>query len=121
VEDQKNLLIVDDFQPFAEILMDAARKNGHDAVCAFDYDSAMHIAEGRNFDYALLDYSLGDEKYTGIDIARHIRAMSKQTKIILMSGETNIETLRHIESLIGKAIDHFLRKPLSANDVFQYI
>jgi len=121
LEAQKSLLIVDDFQPFAEILLDEARTKGHDAVCAFDYDTAMNIAKERNFDCALLDYSLGDEKYTGIDIAQNIRTISKRTKIILMSGETNNETLRHIQSFIGDAIDHFIRKPLSANDIFQYI
>lgn len=75
MRDQKSLLIVDDFQPFAEMLLDAARNKGHDAICAFDYDTAMNIAKERSFDCALLDYSLGDEKYTGIDIARHIRAI----------------------------------------------
>lgn len=121
MEVQKSLLIVDDFQPFAEILLDAAKNKGHDAICAFDYDTAMNIAKERNFDCALLDYSLGDEQYTGIDIAQYIRATSKRTKIVLMSGETNDEILRHIQSFIGDAIDHFIRKPLSANDIFQYI
>lgn len=121
MEEQKSLLIVDDFQPFAEILFDAAINKGHAAICAFDYDTAINIAKERNFDCALLDYSLGHEKYTGIDIAQHIRAISKSTKIILMSGETSNNTLRHIQSFVGNTIDHFVRKPLSASDIFQYI
>jgi len=121
VEEQRSLLIVDDLRPFAEILLDAARNKGYDAICAFDYDTAINIAKERHFDCALLDYSLGHEKYTGIDIAQHIRAISKSTKIILMSGETSNNTLRHIQSFVGNTIDHFVRKPLSASDIFQYI
>jgi len=121
VERQRSLLIVDDFQPFAEMLLDAARKKGHDAICAFDYHTAINIARGRKFDCAFIDYSLGDGKYTGIDIARQIRAISGRTKIILMSGETNNEILSHIRSLVGSTIDHFIRKPLSASDILQFI
>lgn len=121
MEEQRSLLIVDDLRPFAEILLDTARNKGYDAICAFDYDSAINITKERNFDCALLDYSLGHEKYTGIDIAQHIRKFSKSTKIILMSGETNNTTLHHIRSFIGNAIDHFIRKPISASDIFQYI
>jgi DNA-binding response OmpR family regulator len=121
VEEQRSLLIVDDLRPFAEILMDAAKNKGYDAICAFDYDTAIDIAKERNFDCALLDYSLGHEKYTGMDLAQHIRAISKNTKIILMSGETSNNTLSHIQSFVGNAIDHFIKKPLSASDIFQYI
>jgi len=121
VEEQGSILIVDDLRPFAEILLDAARNKGYDAICAFDYDTAINIAKERNFDCALLDYSLGHEKYTGIDIAQHIRAISKNTKIILMSGETSNTILRHIQSFVGNTIDHFVRKPFSASDIFQYI
>jgi len=121
VEKHRSILIVDDLQSFAEILLDAARNKGYDAICAFDYETAINIANERNFDFALLDYSLGDEKHTGIDIAQHIRTISKRTKIILMSGETNKNTINHIQSFIGNTIDHFVRKPLSASDIFQYI
>ena len=121
MEEQRSLLIVDDLQPFAEMLLYTAINKGYDAICAFDYDTAIDIAKERNFDCALLDYSLGHEKYTGIDIAQHIRAISKNTKIILMSGETSNTILRHIQSFVGNAIDHFIRKPLSASDIFQYI
>lgn len=123
MEERKKLLIVDDLQPFAEILMDAARNKGYDAICVFDYGTAMNIVKRRRFDYALVDYSLGHEKYTGIDIAKHIRIVSKRTKIILMSGETDTEILRHIQSFVGSTSvgDHFIRKPLSASDILQYI
>jgi len=50
---------MDDLQSFAEILLDVFRNKGYDAICAFDYDTAINIANERNFDYALLDYSLG--------------------------------------------------------------
>jgi two-component system alkaline phosphatase synthesis response regulator PhoP len=121
VEEHRSILIVDDLQSFAEILLDAVKNKGYDAICAFDYETAINIANERNFDFALLDYSLGDGKHTGLDIAQHIRTISKRTKIILMSGEANKNTLRHIQSFIGNTIDHFIRKPLSASDIFQYI
>jgi len=119
--ERKSLLIVDDLQPFAEILSDMVRKRGHDAICAFDYDTAIKIAEKRHFDCALLDYSLGDGKMTGIDIARDIRKSGKSTKIILMSGETDKDILQYMRSLIGLTIDHFIRKPFPAEDIFKYI
>ena len=121
MEGQRSLLIVDDLRPFAEILLCTARNKGYDAICAFDYDTAIKITKERHFDCALLDYSLGHEKYTGIDIAQHIRKCSKGTKIILMSGETSNNTLRHIQSFVGDTIDHFIRKPIAARDIFQYI
>jgi DNA-binding response OmpR family regulator len=121
VEEHRSILIVDDLRPFAEILLYAARSKGHDAICAFDYDTAINIVSERIFDCAFLDYSLGDEKHNGLDIAQHIRTISKSTKIILMSGETNKNTLQHIQSFIGNTIDHFIRKPFSASDIFHYI
>lgn len=117
----KSILIVDDLKDWAMLLSGLLGSRGYDTIHAFDYDQAIHIVNERDFDCALLDYSLGDEKHTGIDIAEHIRKINKRTRIILMSGEPDEKVIDHIKSFLGITLDHYIRKPFSVNDVTEYI
>jgi DNA-binding response OmpR family regulator len=118
---RRSILIVDDLETFASLLAASLSSNGYDVVCAFDYEKTIKIVNERDFDCVLLDYSLADERHTGIDIARHIREINRHTKIILMSGESNPKTIAHIESLTGTTIDHYIEKPFSVNELLQNI
>lgn len=73
---------------------------------------AFDALEKRNFDVALLDVGLAES--SGLDVAEYIRACSSQTKIIVISGQTELPN-RLLSYQSGA--DDFLSKPFVAAEL----
>ena len=87
------ILIVDDERDLVDAYVRLLARAGHDCIAAFDANEAIQMIDAESPDLVITDLSLPDT--SGIEIIHHIRAKSKTTPIIVMSGHnTRVERSR---------------------------
>lgn len=101
------ILIVEDDQPFADVLAFAIRLEGHDVMVAFSAEDGIETGLTRRPDIVIADWMLGGGMHGG-HVCRRIRAAWPSVKTVVMTG--------YVESAsgIGRWCDFaemFLAKP----------
>jgi DNA-binding response OmpR family regulator len=86
---QAKILIVDDERDLVDAYVRLLERSGHRCIGAFDANEAIRIIDEESPDLVLTDLSLPDS--SGIEVVRHVRAKSKATPIIVMSGHNTPE------------------------------
>ena len=88
------VLVVDDFEPFRRLLCSTLRDNleSPTIVEASDGLEAVELAQILHLDLILLD--IGLPKLNGIEVARRIRKLVPQTKILFVSQELSVEVVQ---------------------------
>ena len=80
------ILIAEDEILVQDITREVLEDHGFNVVCASTTDEALRIVEtGRDFDTVFLDIDIGD-KGGGYRVARRVRTLHPQTRIIYTSG-----------------------------------
>jgi DNA-binding response OmpR family regulator len=102
-----DILIVEDDVTQCHEMAEFLARAGLDVAVAYGRSSALQEAARRNPRVALLDFNLTD--FTGVDLAKELRASLPDMAIIIMSGR--------IDGLSEKALDEagitaFVNKPL---------
>lgn len=105
-----NILVVDDEKEIRETTRMLLEKEGHKVSVAVDAQAALRIMEGDAFDVVLSDIVM--PKTSGIGLLKSIKEASPFTKIILITGEPNVET--SAEAVRQGAFD-YLPKPVNRN------
>lgn len=100
------ILFADDERPLRELMRLELPRLGHDVTVFEDGRKAVAAAESGNFDVALLDIRMPG--FTGIEVLRHIKEVSPETEVILLTGHATVETA--VEALRQGAFD-YLTKP----------
>ena len=91
-------------------------QHGFDVTCASSTEEALSILEnGADFDAVLLDIDIGD-KGGGYRVARRVRALHPQTRILYTSGGNLAEFERE-----RVADTDFIPKPYSPDHVCELI
>ena len=117
-EDRISVLIVDDHRAFGESLGVALGKETDlDIVdVTADGESAIEAAAARQHDVALVDLQMPG--IDGLETARRIRAASKETAVVVLTGADD-------ELALGRAINAgahgFLRKTAAVQDLAQAV
>jgi len=109
------VLIVDDEKELALILKDYLKKEGIDAVTAFDGSEAYAMFNKHKPNLVLLDIMLPDDD--GMEICRSIRATSDIPIIMLSAKNTDIDKILSL----GLGADEYLTKPYSPAVVVAHI
>ena len=113
---QAKILIVDDERDLVDAYVRLLERSGHRCVGAFDVKEAIRMIDAESPDLVITDLSLPDT--SGIAIVRHVRAKSRATPIIVMSGH-NTPELNEAARAAGANIS--LLKPVSIADLRRVI
>ncbi len=103
----KTILVVDDEPKITEIVKSYLEKNGYNAVCAYDGDSALTLFDQCFPVLILLDLMLPG--ISGEEVCRIIRKKSR-VPIIMLTAKTGEENM--LEGL-GIGADDYVTKPFS--------
>ncbi len=108
------ILVADDDELSAEILIQSLRSMNHDVVFASNGAEAWDLLQKEPFRLVILDWMMPE--MDGMEVCRSIRAMqaNSYTFIILLTGRTDRKD--RLEALEGGA-DDFLTKPLDNGEL----
>jgi CheY-like chemotaxis protein len=104
------ILIVDDHEPFRELLCHALDQAGYDSRVAGDAEEALGVLRAEPVDAMLLDYDM--PKMSGVELLRQIRTDEGMTELPVI-GMSGLE----LDPADARAFTSFLRKPLNTRDV----
>jgi len=101
------LLIVDDESDIREFARNFFRKRNIDTHTAEGGKEALEIIEKENPDLVLLDVRMAE--MTGIEVLQTLRGRNNNTKVIMVTGVEEEETVKTAHDL---GVREFIHKPL---------
>jgi len=101
------LLIVDDENDIREFAGSFFKKRGIEVLTASGGRQALEIIAKENPDLVLLDVRM--EEMTGIEVLRELRKANNNTKVIMVTGVEEEETIKEANSL---GVITYIHKPL---------
>jgi two-component system response regulator (stage 0 sporulation protein F) len=101
------LLIVDDEVDIREFAKSFFKKRGITVFTASGGKSALELINAENPDLVLLDVRM--EEMTGVDVLKILRTTNQTTKVIMVSGVEDPETISEAKDL---GVINFIHKPL---------
>lgn len=107
-----SILVLDDEPIVGKRLKTALEKDGHAVEVFEDGASALTRLGERPFDIVVTDVRMDD--IDGIEVLEAVEAMSRRTRVILITGYATVELAR--EALAKGAYD-FIAKPFKPNDL----
>jgi two-component system response regulator AtoC len=113
---QPQLLVVDDDRAILMLVGSIAHAAGFDVATTTDGRDAMQLLERRPADLVLLDLRMPGT--TGLDTLRAIRAITPQSRVVLMSGHGTIDSA--VEAVKLGATD-YLTKPFDLQRLRQLL
>ncbi|HET9298256.1 MAG TPA: sigma 54-interacting transcriptional regulator, partial [Candidatus Binatia bacterium] len=108
------ILVVEDQESARESLVDLLRGEDFEVHAAADGKAGIELVDQHDLDLVLTDLAMPHAD--GIAVLRHIREISPQTLVILMTAHATVETA--IEAIRLGAQDYLL-KPLIFEDVLR--
>ncbi|HLD26335.1 MAG TPA: response regulator transcription factor [Patescibacteria group bacterium] len=100
------ILLIEDEKRLSHFIKKGLTENGYAVDQAFDGEEGLYLAQHETYDVILLDVML--PKMNGIDICKKLRALKKQTPILMLTAKSEIENT--VEGLDSGA-DDYLTKP----------
>ncbi len=109
-----HILVVEDDLSLREVLSMFLHKSGHEVVAVHDGDQAFRELDGddSDFDLVLTDLRLG--RRNGLDVLTHVKEVSPQTEVILMTAFSTVETA--IDAMRRGAFD-YVGKPFKLDEI----
>ena len=101
------LLIVDDESDIREFAKSFFKKRGIEVFTASGGRQALEIIGKENPDLVLLDVRM--EELTGIETLRELRKTNNKTKVIMVTGVEEQETIKEADTL---GVISYIHKPL---------
>ncbi|KOS07550.1 chemotaxis protein CheY [Flavobacterium akiainvivens] len=110
------ILVIDDDMAFCVMLKTFLQKKGFEVVNAYNAVQAKEEISKGFFDVVLTDIRLPDSD--GLDILKHINEVSNATRVILMTGYTDIKTA--VNAMKQGAFD-YVGKPINPEEILHLI
>lgn len=106
------LLIVDDEIDVQEFAKRFFEKRDIAVITTGNGNEALSIIESEKPDMVLLDVHM--EQITGVDVLRKLRSNDDQTKVIMVTGVEDEETIREAKNL---GVINYIHKPLVLDEL----
>ena len=108
----KSLLLVDDDNPFREMLARAMEKKGFEVIQAEGVKKGIDAVKSKKPAFAVVDLRLNDGN--GLEVVKEIQSSNDKSRIVMLTGYGNIPTA--VSAIKEGAID-YMAKPADADDV----
>ncbi len=114
----QRILVVDDEPGMLKMLQMLLSQKGYDVVAVSSANEALKIykAEGDRVDLVIADLIMPGKD--GVALARGIRKLNREARILISSGFKSEQRLKKLEEL---GITHFLKKPYSPNELLHAV
>jgi two-component system response regulator HydG len=109
-----HVLVVDDYEPHAEVVADVLERTGHKCEVAFTSAEAIARIHSRHYDVVVTDLMF-DRKPEGLDVLKAARRDSPGTEVILITAHSSIDTCR--TALKEGAFDYIEKAGVGAEEV----
>ncbi|GGC68429.1 response regulator transcription factor [Marinobacter halophilus] len=109
---QEHWLLIDDDQAFLQVLGRSLARQGIEAVCAYDYGSALEALTTHHFDRCVLDLNLAGE--SGLQLLPELLARNPDLNVLVLTGYGSIATV--VEAMRRGAVN-YLCKPVTVNQL----
>ncbi len=103
-----NILVVEDDDLMADVLVHGLREELHDVDRATDGHVALHLTGEVAYDLILLDVML--PKMNGLEVARQLRVRGSSVPVLMLTAR---DTLPDIVTGLDAGADDYLTKPFS--------
>lgn len=103
-----SILVVDDDENHAEVVVMSLEKLGADCVIAHSESDALKQVHSRYFDVIITDLIL-EQKNSGIEILKAAKSDAEETEVIVVTGHNSVEVA--VEAMRQGAFN-YLQKPL---------
>ncbi len=109
-----HVLVVDDYEPHAEVVAAVLERAGHKCDVAFVSAEAIARIHSRHYDVVVTDLMF-DRKPEGLDVLKAARKDSPGTEVILITAHSSVETCR--TAMKEGAFDYIEKAGLGAEEV----
>jgi signal transduction histidine kinase/CheY-like chemotaxis protein len=110
------ILVLEDEEPVRSMLVDALTQAGYRVEAVADGQAGLALVQARRFDLVLTDLALPQR--SGLAVARHVKRMSPQTPVVLITGWAH---LLDPERLREHGVDLMLVKPFGLERVLAVV
>lgn len=108
------VLIIDDDEQLVDAYRDYLSERGYEVDCAQELEEAQTLLAHFSYSVVITDLRLSKLAFGGLDLVKHVRESSLQTRIIVLTAYGWPE-LKAEASASGA--DAFLRKPMRLNEL----
>lgn len=112
------LLIVDDDQGLAEILVTEAIARGISAICSYSLQEARQKLQQNSPDIVLLDLSFPESTESGFELLAELASQTTPIPVIVFTAQESFADRVKVARLGGRG---FLQKPISAAQVIETV
>ena len=108
------IIILEDDRLYCKVLSYQLKASGYDAEAYQSYEELkQRLKNSSTVDLFILDYNLGEDQPTGLDICRKLKAYTNAS-IILLTGNDSLDTL---VSCLNAGADHYIVKPCDIREL----
>lgn len=121
-QETKKILIVEDDKNFLWILRQAFDGQGLEVVYAEDGDKGIEMAESEKPDLMLIDVKLSEtqEKMSGIEMARQIKAKGLNPKMIFLTNMTDPGRVSEALEVTGES-DYMIKVNMAIDSIVKRV
>lgn len=110
------LLLVDDEEPFVDVLTKRLGRRGVEVSTALNGADALRLLRKKEFDVMVLDLKM--EEMSGLDVLKTVRIVAPEIPVIMLTGHGSEQAAREGITL---GASEYLLKPCDLNDLLAKI
>ncbi|MEW5947037.1 MAG: response regulator [bacterium] len=110
------ICVIDDEQIVCERLRPELEKRDYSVETFVDSTAALKRLSEKKFDVLITDVKMAGP--SGLDLMRHVKTYSHETRVIIITGFATVETAK--EAMKGGAVD-FIAKPFRLSAILDLV